>query len=274
MAAPDLFPSRRRWQRDLNDALREIRARYPQEPPAIKHIYFIRHAQSRSNVARAKINSGDLCGNMRLLYSGFDSPVSDWGKTQIVEMRPHAQNICGSLEAVLFSPLQRARETALGLLGDEGENDDFQAPANLFWKPLKALKEMRFKEHAQHYLTCAVSQSIMDARVQTFVQFLAVLPWQTFALVGHSRFFRTMLRQMGQVVRIENAEIWRAELRQEGLGLQCTSFVRIAQPRRSSDAIADTDTEDDKDLTRASKTSRSTPTSASDLEAETEDDCV
>merc|ERR1712032_467609 len=98
----------------------------------------------------------------------------------------------GSMQAVFVSPLQRARQTALALFGDGGEGEAFRPPEGKLWFELKVLKEKRAKEYAQHYLS--MSDSIYTERVRIFVQFLQLLPFERFVLVGHSHFFRSVFR--------------------------------------------------------------------------------
>jgi len=84
----------------------------------------------------------------------------------------------------------------------------FKPRLGQYWRSLRALKETRPKEHGQQYL--AASNSIMDSRICGFLQFLELLPWECFILVGHSRFFNKMFRKLGADVYMLNANIWKA----------------------------------------------------------------
>mmetsp|Transcript_122441 Transcript_122441/g.305687 ORF Transcript_122441/g.305687 Transcript_122441/m.305687 type:complete len:247 (+) Transcript_122441:70-810(+) len=235
------FGSRFEWQRDLNAALTEIRRTNPSAPTANKTIYFVRHAESKSNVAKAGMQKSRLSGAMRLCAAGFDSGLSGTGQQQLLQVRPAAQNLGNEVQAVLYSPLERATQTALTLFGDEDGSGAYQPSTNKFWRPVRGLKETRFQEHAQHALVR--SQSIQKRRVLAFIRFVAMLPWDTLALVGHSRFFRMMLQYMGAEVWIRNANVWRvtAEVKADG-ELRCVSKALIAEPFYD---IVGTDSESD-----------------------------
>lgn len=218
------------WQRELNEALGEIRKANSNPPPAKRTIYFIRHAESRSNVAKEGMRAtGRLLGAMRLCAAGFDSGLSDRGREQLRQVRPAARELEGEVQAVLYSPLRRATQTALTLLGEDDGAGGYEPSADKFWRPLKGLKETRFKEHAQS--TLARSDEWMLRRVHAFTRFVALLPWETVALVGHSRFFRMMSEHMGANFCIRNANVWRvvAEVQPDGC-LLGTSKALIAQP--------------------------------------------
>lgn len=216
------------WQEDLGRALDEIRLRYPGDPPVSKTVYIVRHAQSASNVASKRLDSGELKALADVARLGFDSPLSQEGCQQLVSVRPAAQQLGQELEAVLFSPLQRARRTALELFGEEDERGGFQQAPGMFWRCLAALKEKRGREHMQHRLLA--SQSILDKRAEAFITFLAALPWSRFAIVGHGDFSRHMLRRMGQDVQLANANILRVELTLGHGGLNCGSRKLVAWP--------------------------------------------
>jgi len=223
------FGRRFRWQQDLNEALREIRKVNSSQPPASKTIYFIRHAESKSNVAKEGMRRARLTGALRLCSAGFDSGLSGTGQSQLLQVRPAAQELGADVQAVLYSPLKRATDTALTLFGEEDGSGGYRPSAGKFWRSVRGLKETRFQEHAQS--TLIRSQSIQRRRVLAFMRFVCELPWSSVALVGHSRFFRMMLHHMGAEVCIRNANIWRvtAEVQPDG-GLHCATKALVAQP--------------------------------------------
>mmetsp|Transcript_26373 Transcript_26373/g.54675 ORF Transcript_26373/g.54675 Transcript_26373/m.54675 type:complete len:264 (-) Transcript_26373:180-971(-) len=233
----------RKWQRELAEILREVNVNSTPEHPCRKTVYFVRHAQSRSNVAKAKMVSSNFResaeGAAGLIRAGFNAPLSALGRQQLQSVRPHAQSLCQELEAVLYSPLQRATDTALGLFGEAshttgetlgGAEANLQPPTKMFWRPVRALKEKRPKEHMQEMLPFH-SENIMESRVRGVVCFLAALPWTRFAVVGHSNFFRAVLAKLGVRTYLCNAHIYRAELchSAEG-GLACSSYDLVASP--------------------------------------------
>uniref|UniRef100_A0A7S4Q513 Uncharacterized protein n=2 Tax=Alexandrium monilatum TaxID=311494 RepID=A0A7S4Q513_9DINO len=227
-----------KWQQEMAQILHEVNQSNTPILGGKKTVYFVRHAQSRSNVAKAKMESRNFLesaeGAASLLRVGFNAPLSDEGRRQLLSVRPHAQSLCGDLEAVFFSPLQRAHDTALALFGDGDASMDggLRPPAGKVWRSARVLKEQRPKEHAQRLLPfCA--PNIMDIRVQGLLQFLAALPFQRFALVGHSIFFRTVLREMGVETYLSNAHIYQAEIciSPERGDLTCSSYQLVAAPR-------------------------------------------
>jgi len=222
------MPDRDGWQRELKDLQKQIASEYPGGPTASKTIYFVRHAESTSNVARESISRNRIRGTVQLCAQGFDSALSDEGRRQLLEVRPEARRIEPQIEAVLHSPLKRAAQTARTLFGDEDGQGGYRPSEGKPWFAVKALKEMKFKEHAQANI--ARSESIMRARVLALIEFVALLPFRTFALVGHSRFFTMMLKLLGARVRFVNASVWEVSARTVGGQLQCTAPKLIAQP--------------------------------------------
>uniref|UniRef100_A0A6U6SKP5 Phosphoglycerate mutase (2,3-diphosphoglycerate-dependent) n=1 Tax=Zooxanthella nutricula TaxID=1333877 RepID=A0A6U6SKP5_9DINO len=227
MCMPDA--TAQRWKLELESLAKELEAERPDGPPAKKTIYFIRHAESMSNVARDHMKKQRITGAVRLCSSGFDSPLSSRGRAQLLEVRPRAREIGEQIEAVIHSPLKRAAETALVLFGDEDDTGGYTQPQGTRWLMVSGLKEMRFQEHAQANLMR--SQSILRARVRSFIKFVSRLPWERIALVGHSRFFSTMLRLMGEEVWLRNASIWRVHAAPEPkFGLHCVAKKLVATP--------------------------------------------
>lgn len=224
------------WQLDLNQALTEVQGQNLSVPSAIKTVYVVRHAESESNVAKQSNNL------VKLIEVGFNAPLSEKGRRQLLAVRPATQDIRNELQGILVSPLQRAKDTAVTLFGDRDEAESsairgaasFQPPAgNIFWREVRAMKEVRPKEYAQSLFAC--SKSILQSRVRSFMRFLARLPWDTFALVGHSKFFRTMFEFMGAPMVFENAVVWKVVLHVGDAGLSCVSQERIARPLHLTD---------------------------------------
>jgi broad specificity phosphatase PhoE len=217
------------WQLDLDQTLTEVQSCGTQTPSSTKTVYITRHAESESNVAKKTRNV------IKQMQVGFDAPLSLEGRRQLHALRPTAQDIRKKVQGVLLSPLQRARQTALVLFGDEAQSAEADNPSSykpppdsIFWREVKAMKEIKPKEHAQRLLAC--SESILQARVKMFMSFLQRLPWDCFALVGHSKFFRTMFKIMGVKMIFENAVFWKVVLHTQDVGLRCISYERIPHP--------------------------------------------
>lgn len=228
MAVAPTFGTRRKHQRDLNDCMAKVKlANYPVAPSS-KTIYFVRHAESKSNVAKGSIGKKPVRGTIALMTVGFNSDLSDAGRNQLLQVRPAAQRIDG-IEAVFYSPLKRAEQTALTLFGEEHGKGDFKPASGQLWLPVRAMKEARPKEWAQS--SCACSSSIMDARVAVFIRFVSMLPFSQIVLVGHSRFFQNMFKAMESPLMLRNANIWKTALAEGGeAGLVCLSKELVAQP--------------------------------------------
>lgn len=86
-------------------------------------IYFIRHVQAMGNISR-------------VFQGQIDTEVSKQGYVQIDNLKTHFENIY--LDAVYTSPLNRAKLTAMAVLGDKDipfiEKDDFKEIAAGVWE--------------------------------------------------------------------------------------------------------------------------------------------
>jgi broad specificity phosphatase PhoE len=189
-----------------------------------KTIYLVRHAESMSN--KTLRGRSPLTRPFYACKVGFDAVLSPEGCEQLQEVRPDARSLLPDLEAVLFSPLVRAEQTAYVLFGEEAEGNDadqgpvvagYRRPAqvssgDLHWGSLLGLREERPAEWAEEKLGCypkTKKSKVLVSRIRHVMEFLAAVPFQTFALVGHSIFLRTML---GQARKLGNSDIWVAEL--------------------------------------------------------------
>lgn len=219
------------WQQDLNDALAEIYSQCPHEgaPPRTKEIFLVRHAKSQSNEAKETMTAGDqkkrvrLRSAMQLATVGFDSGLSSNGHAQLLEVRPAARAIGHGLQAVLFSPLQRAEQTALTLFGEEDGQGGFRPHEVAYWRALRGLKEKRFKEYVR-------SDSIMEERAVGLIRFMSLVPWERFAIVGHSQFFELILKIMGCSLFMSNANIWRFSVSAQEDTLRVDAQELVAKP--------------------------------------------
>lgn len=187
-----------------------------------KIIYFIRHAESVENLKhqslhrvmadlqRATIpNPEDVKRIVELLdiASHVDTPVSPTGKHQIkdVAMQLRQANFVedSRIALVVHSPLQRAQETAEGLL--ECRAKQCQAPTVQRVVQLDVLRERTPDE-------CWIPwrKAEYNARRQAFLEWLIAQPESVVAVVGHSEYFRSLLHLP---FKFGHCDVWRAELR-------------------------------------------------------------
>lgn len=218
------------WAQELREALHQIRAAYREshggaDPIAAarqpKQLYIVRHAESVSN--KVLRESPAIFKPCQMCRVGFDSDVSPEGEEQLHLVRHYSSMLLPQLEGILVSPLLRAVQTALTLFGEECDTDDddgfgfrehiLARKKQLCWKELLALKEETLDEWTEEYLCCYgrnQKSSMLTDRVEYVLQFFLALPWQCFAVVGHSVWFAVMLDSERR--HIGNAEIWRVEL--------------------------------------------------------------
>jgi broad specificity phosphatase PhoE len=182
--------------------------------PTSKTIYLIRHAQSEENrrlesllsVARSLTRfswprSSDIGASLELLSLSqqVDSPVSEFGKQQIAHMADilRQDNFIESrqIQAVAHSPLIRARETCLGMLGclkatatesTGGSCGESSIPEDQIYE-LELLREKTPSEWIPG------NSSGMYQRIRSLEEWLSGRSEQVICLVGHSQFFKAML---------------------------------------------------------------------------------
>jgi len=228
------------WEQEL-DEISENHAFYLRRvlpPRSHKTIYFVRHAESMSNVYSKSISAARPWAICQLLTVGFDSALSRDGHQQLRKVRRVCQSLLPELEAVLYSPLQRTRETALALFGPE----DPVAPGTIDVGlrgnpipsvPLECLKEEKFEEYLQEpgFNLCGgprcekdgvTTSALFSRRIERFLAFAWNCPWLRFAIVGHSLWFRTFIGfampegsqdDVRESTRLlPNASVWRVTL--------------------------------------------------------------
>mmetsp|Transcript_54798 Transcript_54798/g.142666 ORF Transcript_54798/g.142666 Transcript_54798/m.142666 type:complete len:290 (-) Transcript_54798:37-906(-) len=215
------------WEAELQDYQRSF-ASGSGEACTEKVIFFMRHAESTSNVHKRNL-SRRPCAACQLCSVGFDAPLSQAGLLQLEEVRPACQRLLPELEAIFHSPLQRARQTAQCTFGAENGPGDFsggepQSPVP--WVPLLCLKEEQFEEHIQepgcnvfggHRMREGVvtNSDKFRRRIEHFLQFVWTSRFQRIALVGHSLWFRALIdiaADAKESAKLANASVWQLTL--------------------------------------------------------------
>lgn len=233
------------WEEELdrqfNEALGSARRSALGPMYTKKVLYFVRHAQSKSNLAKKFLFQGDpRVLQPDYLFSGFNSALTSKAEGQLLDVRAACQFLLPEIEAVLFSPLLRTEETARAL---------FECGKDIPWVPLQCLMERTFSETLEDFVSMngcrgnvATSSASFRARIQGFLKFVWICNWVTFAVVGHSLWFRNFLRfASAQIFEEEpefspvNASVWRLELSapNNSSGLPCISQLQLmAQPNQ------------------------------------------
>jgi len=167
-----------------------------------KTIYFVRHAQSLANVHKAQAKKMNPLGFIRLCYVGFDAHLSPSGQQELLEVRSTCQALLSELDAIMVSTRKRTLETAKVLFGGEvdgGFEDCTQIPL----LKLDALVEMKLDEHiqeqfsgskdAQTWRKGVTTSAMFRERIERFLRFAWDCRFVRFVVVGHSRWFRSLL---------------------------------------------------------------------------------
>lgn len=171
-----------------------------------KTVYLIRHAESEENrrlqtlkrsvrgLSRWQLpTSRDIYTSLELLNvaAQVDSAVSEIGKQQIAYMREQlaSTQFMKQVDLVAHSPLLRAKETCLGMLDLESSkesNNNNNNKANVI--ELDLLLEKTPSEWIPG------NSASLFKRMQQLEGWVAEQTAQTIVLVGHSQFFKNMLK--------------------------------------------------------------------------------
>lgn len=183
-----------------------------------KTIFLIRHAQSEENrrLASAKTVVKDILTfslpKKSDMYAGMewfnipaqlDSHISIVGKTQIIQMAnvlKYAQFLeRENIQLVAHSPLIRAKETCMGMLG-------CAAPDSLV-KPVEKVVELALllEKTPTEWTVC---YSAFRQRCVDLENWLEEQPETNIVLVGHSQFFRSLLNLD---FKFGNCDVWKVE---------------------------------------------------------------
>lgn len=219
------------WEAELHRHSIGLARRSPSDPiPESKTIYFVRHAESMSNVYKrnSKRRPWAMC---QLCGVGFNAPLSPEGRAQLARVREPCQKLLSEIEAVLHSPLMRTEETAEVLFGvEDGDLPDTYRPGTSSrdapWLALQCLKEEKMEEHMQEKgfgvwggpaasATAASKSALFIRRIEAFLRFAWSSKWSCIALVGHSLWIRVFMQLASADAapfRVENAHVWRLTL--------------------------------------------------------------
>lgn len=183
-----------------------------------KTVFLVRHAESLENEKSAALRRffltalrgrvpalADLRYGLSLLTQPdlIDTPLSDAGRAQVetLSQRMRDTNFLRETEVqlVMHSPLVRAKETCGGVLRSWAAK---HAPAFAV-EELEVAREKTVQEWIPGY------GALLDARVAEFGRHLLDRPEERVLVVGHSQFFKHMLR-MGE--KFKNCDVWRVRL--------------------------------------------------------------
>lgn len=183
-----------------------------------KTIFLIRHAESEENRRLGSLKTcfrnlgkfslpsvADVKASTELLNVGgqIDSDVSEIGAKQIQQMgeRLKDSNFVQSsgIQLVVHSPLARARETSVGMLGCVAPDKKVDSVDRVV--ELDLLKEKTPSEWTPMYW------SSFRERITGFERWLGDQPEEKIALVGHSQYFKAML---GLHFKFGNCDVWQA----------------------------------------------------------------
>lgn len=195
--------------------------------PSTKKIYLIRHAESEENRRIAALSrtfqrlkkfslptTSELSTSTELLNvsAQVDSDVSEIGTKQIAHMGEKLQkdNFVESsgIELAIHSPLLRARQTSLGMLGcmtassTDSTIEERKAASVSRVAETALLLEKKPAEWTPMYF------GQFRQRIAEFEAWLGTQPEETIAIVGHSQFFKAML---GLDEKFGNCEVWKVD---------------------------------------------------------------
>lgn len=135
--------------------------------------------------------------------------MSEKGEAQIVQLaerlRADAFLNGQGIELVAHSPLRRARQTCLGALGCVSANATSDERKVSQVRRVVELDALREKTPAEWL---PGGQTGLDRRIDEFESWLASQPEASIAIVGHSQFFKRMLRL---AYKFENCDVWECE---------------------------------------------------------------
>jgi broad specificity phosphatase PhoE len=183
-----------------------------QQPPGAarqsKTVFLVRHAESLENEKLAQLGRffkgqgawSDLSGGLSLLSepSIIDSPLSAAGRQQVEELRARlsAEGFLRKhgVQLVVHSQLRRARETCEAGVLASCESSRYPV-----------LEERSLHEKYVSEWLPGMGSSFA-ARIQQFGEWVASRDEQVILVVGHSQFWRAMLRQQR---KFDNCDVYR-----------------------------------------------------------------
>ena len=229
-----------------------------------KTVYLIRHAESMENQRIASMFSclgdlgrfslpktSDVGASLELLNisANADAPISEMGHQQCAVMKEILQKhdflVSQQVELIVHSPLQRAKDTCVELLGykcdqlyDEeqkgkdnkdietihfvpgseeknkkkdmedssGTTTETEAPRQNFKGKLKRVINLQLLTEKSHKEWLPGSSGSFERRVSDFQRWLTNQPETTVCIVGHSQFFKLLL---GLPFKFQNCDVYK-----------------------------------------------------------------
>jgi len=151
-------------------------------------------------------SSADVKASTELLnvQAQVDSNVSDIGAKQIQQMGDKLKEVdfleTAGVTLVAHSPLLRARQTSLGMLGS-------MAPDTMAGKVQRVIEVDLLSEKTPQEWTPMYFQQFLD-RIYNFEQWLGEQPEDKVAIVGHSQYFKKMLNMD---FKFGNCDVWKVD---------------------------------------------------------------
>ncbi len=194
-----------------------------------KTVYLIRHAESEENRRLAALSrtfktlgkfklpsSSDVYASTELLNvpGQVDSNVSKIGAEQIARMKEKLSQEefvkSSGIQLVAHSPLLRARQTSVGMLGcmaGGGSSEESTASEQKAESVSRVVQTELLLEKTPAEWTPLYFDAFVK-RIRDFEKWLWSQEEDTIALVGHSQFFKAML---GLDFKFGNCEVWKVD---------------------------------------------------------------
>lgn len=195
-----------------------------------KTIIFIRHGESTENVKTADVLAGVkrlkefklprykmFTSGFKLLEFQLNAPLSDLGIRQVRDMALilKSKNFWREFnpDLVLYSPLQRAKHTLLGIYPPRTDSDTTSEKYDPFvaslYRPDK-LQEMECLREATPLEHVPFFTKGLRKRMKEFEDFLQATPHEKIVVCGHSQYFKQLLK-LPNLMR--NVDVWQATYR-------------------------------------------------------------
>lgn len=190
-----------------------------------KTIYLIRHAESEENRRISALcrtfqslkklslpRTSDVSTSTELLNvsAQVDSNVSEIGANQIAHMgeKLRKENFVESsrIDLVVHSPLKRARQTSEGMLDCMTASSLDDSAKEKRADTVSRVTETALLLEKTPAEWTPIYSSAFRKRISDFETWLGEQPEETIALVGHSQFFKAMLKLN---YKFGNCEVWK-----------------------------------------------------------------
>jgi broad specificity phosphatase PhoE len=194
---------------------------------AKKKIYLIRHAESEENRRIAALSrtfqnlkrfslpkASDVSTSTELLnvLAQVDSNVSDIGASQIAHMGEKIRDDkfieSSGIQLVVHSPLLRARQTSEGMLGcmTASSSDDAVEEKKVISVSRVVETDLLLEKKPAEWTPMYYDQ--FRKRISDFETWVGEQPEEVIAVVGHSQYFKAMLKLDD---KFGNCEVWKVD---------------------------------------------------------------